>query len=93
MIQICAFKKKDKDGGEGRPQFGGLWKVPSLVVLAEISCLVVNGRFQCLIAFRTRRRSIIFTFPPNKFYLDFISFILKCYFTMVLYFMPFLFFP
>ncbi len=26
MIQICAFKKK-KEGGEGRPQFSGLWKV------------------------------------------------------------------
>jgi hypothetical protein len=68
MIQIYAFKKKDKEGGEGKPQFGGLWKVPSLVVFGEISCLVVNGRFQCLMALRKRRISIIFTFPPNKFY-------------------------
>jgi hypothetical protein len=24
------FKKKEKEGGEGRPQFGDLWKVPML---------------------------------------------------------------
>jgi hypothetical protein len=28
MIQICAFKEKEKEGGEGRPQLGGEWKVP-----------------------------------------------------------------
>jgi hypothetical protein len=28
MIQICAFKEKEKEGGEGRPQLDGLWKVP-----------------------------------------------------------------
>jgi hypothetical protein len=27
MIQICAFKDKEKEGNEGRPQLGGLWKV------------------------------------------------------------------
>jgi hypothetical protein len=35
MIQIHAFKEKDKDkdkeGGKGRPQLGGQWRVPSLV--------------------------------------------------------------
>jgi hypothetical protein len=37
MIQINAFKEKEKEGGEGRPQLDGLWKVPSFVA---------NGRFQ-----------------------------------------------
>jgi len=27
MIKICAFKEKEKEGGEGRPQLSGLWKV------------------------------------------------------------------
>jgi hypothetical protein len=26
MIQIRAFKKKEKDGGERKTQLGGLWK-------------------------------------------------------------------
>jgi len=30
MIQICNFKEKEKEGGEGRPQLGGQWKVPML---------------------------------------------------------------
>ncbi len=30
MIRIRSFKKKEKDGGEGRSQFGGQWKVPLL---------------------------------------------------------------
>jgi hypothetical protein len=33
MIQICTFKKKEKKGGERKPQLGGQWKVPSLVAL------------------------------------------------------------
>jgi hypothetical protein len=28
MIQIRPFKEKEKEGGEGRSQFGGQWKVP-----------------------------------------------------------------
>jgi hypothetical protein len=36
MIQIRAFKEKEKEGGEGKSQLGGSWKVPSLVA---------NGRF------------------------------------------------
>jgi hypothetical protein len=36
MIQIHAFKEKEKEGGEGRPHLDGLWKVPSFVA---------NGRF------------------------------------------------
>ncbi len=28
MIQINAFKEKEKGGGERRPQLGGQWKVP-----------------------------------------------------------------
>jgi len=58
MIQICAFKKKEKKEGEGRSQFGGIWKVLSLVAFGETSCLVAFGR---------RRKNIIFIsfhFPP-----------------------------
>jgi hypothetical protein len=53
MIQICAFKKKKKEGGEGRPQFGDPWKVSNLMALGEVSCSV---------AFGTKRRSIFFIF-------------------------------
>jgi hypothetical protein len=28
MIQIPPFKEKKKEGGEGRSQLGGQWKVP-----------------------------------------------------------------
>jgi hypothetical protein len=28
MIRIRPFKEKEKEGGEGRSQFGGQWKVP-----------------------------------------------------------------
>jgi len=27
MIQFYALKEKEKEGGEGRPQLGGPWKV------------------------------------------------------------------
>jgi len=30
MIQIRAFKEKEKKGDEKRPQLGGQWKVPML---------------------------------------------------------------
>jgi hypothetical protein len=30
MIRIRLFKKKEKEGGEGRSQLGGEWKVPML---------------------------------------------------------------
>ncbi len=30
MIQIRAFKGKEKEGCEGRPELGGQWKVPLL---------------------------------------------------------------
>jgi hypothetical protein len=56
MIQICAFKNKEKEGGEGRPQLGGPWKVPSLVTF---------GRKRRNIIFTS------FHFPPHKFYLNF----------------------
>jgi len=80
------------------------WKVPSLVALEETFCLVANGRFQCLVAFRMfhawwsmgKHLFHLFSFfPPNKFYLKFFSLILKFYFTMVLdhYFTFFLLFP
>jgi hypothetical protein len=28
MTRILIFKEKEKEGGEGRPQLSGLWKVP-----------------------------------------------------------------
>jgi hypothetical protein len=28
MIHVHAFKNKEKEGRKGRPQIGGLWKVP-----------------------------------------------------------------
>jgi len=30
MIQIRAFKEKEKEGGEGKPPLIGQWKVPML---------------------------------------------------------------
>jgi len=33
MIQIRIFKEKGKEGGEGKPQLGGQWKVPSLMAI------------------------------------------------------------
>jgi hypothetical protein len=30
MIQICAFKEKEKERDERKPQLGGQWKVPML---------------------------------------------------------------
>jgi hypothetical protein len=64
MIQIRTFKEKKKEGSEGRPQFGGQWKV-----------LMLSGPWKVpsLVAFGTRKRNIHFTyfhFPPNKFYLN-----------------------
>jgi hypothetical protein len=62
MIQIHTFKEKGKEGGEGRPQFGGQWKVP---------CLVAFGRRRRNILFTS------FYFPPHKillkpfFFIDF----------------------
>jgi len=47
MIQIRAFKEKEKEkGGEKRPQLGGPWKVPNLITNGEAFCLVAFGRFQ-----------------------------------------------
>jgi hypothetical protein len=36
MIQICAFRKKEKEGSEGRPQLGGLWKVSMFGGLCKV---------------------------------------------------------
>jgi hypothetical protein len=35
MIQIHVFKEKGREGNKGRPQLGGQWKVPSLVVFGR----------------------------------------------------------
>ncbi len=37
MIKVHAFKRKKKEGNKEKPQFGGQWKVPSLVVNRETS--------------------------------------------------------
>jgi hypothetical protein len=55
MIQIRAFKEKEKEGGEGKFQLGGQWKV---------QCLVAFGRRMKNIIF------IFFHLPPNKFCLN-----------------------
>jgi hypothetical protein len=64
MIQIHPFKKKENEGGEGRPQLGGLERFQFLMTLEK---------FQCLVAFGRKRKNILFIsfhFPPNKFYLN-----------------------
>jgi len=65
---------------------GGQWKVLMLGGPWNVPCLVVNGETSF---------SLLFTFPPNKFYLHFFFIVLRFYFTMVLnyYFTSFLPFP
>jgi hypothetical protein len=46
MIQIRAFKEKEKEGGERKPQFGGRSKVPMLGGPLKVPNFVANGRFQ-----------------------------------------------
>jgi hypothetical protein len=70
MIQIRAFKKKEKDRGEGIPKLGGLWKV-----------LMFGGPWKE----KENHSFHLFSLPPNKFYLNFFfPLILRFYFTMVL---------
>ncbi len=38
MIRIRTFKEKEKEGGEGRPQLGGFWKV----ILLKLSFFVID---------------------------------------------------
>jgi hypothetical protein len=58
MTQIHTFKKKEKEGNEGKSQLGSPWKVPNLVAF---------GRRRRSILFTS------FHFPsPNKFYLNLI---------------------
>jgi hypothetical protein len=66
------FKEKEKEGGEGRSQFGGEWKVlmvalgrfHCLVAFERFYCLAAFGRFQCLVA-NGRRRKNTFSPPPT----------------------------
>ncbi len=55
MIQIHAFREKEKEGGKGRPQLGGQWNVPMFggqwgsILLGgqwKVPSLVANARFQ-----------------------------------------------
>jgi hypothetical protein len=63
MIQICAFKEKEKEGGEGEPQLGGQWKAPSLVALGMFHVwLFLKGKGETSF-------SHPFIFYPIRFYL------------------------
>jgi hypothetical protein len=39
MTQICAFKEKEKEGDERKPQLDDLWKVPMLSGLWKVLML------------------------------------------------------
>jgi hypothetical protein len=65
MIHIFSFKNKEKKVGEGRPQLGGQWKVPSLVAL---------GMLHVWCPLEKKKKNIIFTsfhLYPIKFYFFF----------------------
>jgi hypothetical protein len=78
MIQICTFKEKGKEGGEGRPQLGGQWKVLSLVALemnpmpgGQCGSILFDGQWKVLslVALGKIKKHIIFTsfhFSPHK---------------------------
>jgi hypothetical protein len=84
MIQICAFKEKEKEGGEGRFQLDGQWKVPSLVAFemnpmlgGQWGNILLDDQWKVpnLVAFGRRRKSILFTpfhFLPHKILLKFL---------------------
>jgi hypothetical protein len=81
MIQIRAFKEKEKKGDEKRPQLGGQWKVPML-----------GGPWKE----KEKHPFHLFSFPPpNKFYLIFFFIDIKVllYHGFRPLFMPFLPFP
>jgi hypothetical protein len=90
MIRIRPFQKKEMEGGEGRSQLGGPWKVPLLggqwkvpLFGGQWKVLLVNGLW------KDKEYLFIFTssgFPPYKFYLNLQFFPLtsRFYFIMVL---------
>jgi hypothetical protein len=55
MIQIRVLLEKEKEGGEGRPQLGGEWKVPML-----------GGPWKE----KEKHLFDLFSLPPNTFYLN-----------------------
>jgi hypothetical protein len=70
MIQICAFKEKEKEGGEERPQLGGRWKVPSLMAFetnlmfkGQWGNILLSDQWKVLslVIFGRKRKSIFFT--------------------------------
>ncbi len=70
MIQIRAFKEKEKERGEGRPQLDGQWKVP-----------MESGLWKE----KEKHPFHFFSLPLQQILLKpFFSLILKFYFTMVL---------
>jgi hypothetical protein len=60
MIRIRTFKEKEKEGGERRPQLGGLWKVS-----------MFGGPWKE----KEKHFSHLFSFSPQQFYLNLIFFI------------------
>jgi hypothetical protein len=55
MIRIHFFKKKEKEGNEGKSQLGGQWKVPML-----------GGQWKE----KEKHLFTSSHFPPKKFYLN-----------------------
>jgi hypothetical protein len=64
MIRIRPFKEKEKEGGEGRSQLGGQWKVPFLGGTWKVP--LFDGQW------KEKEKHLLTSshFPPNKFYLN-----------------------
>jgi len=68
------FKEKEKEGGEGRSQFGGQWKVPMLGGQQKVPMLGGQRKVPMLAGQWKEKDKHLFTsshFTPNKFYLNF----------------------
>jgi len=62
MIQIRRLKKNEKEGGEGKSQLNGQWKVPMLGGPWKVPLL--SGQWK-----EKEKHLFPFShFPPNKFY-------------------------
>jgi hypothetical protein len=64
MIRIGLFQEKEMEGGEGRSQLGGEWKV--LLFGGPWKVPLFGGQWK-------EKEKHLFTsshFPPNKFYLN-----------------------
>jgi hypothetical protein len=82
MIQIRPFQEKEMEGGEGRSQLNGQWKVPLFGGPWKVPLLGGPWKVPLLGGQWKEKNKYLFTFshfPPNKFYLNlqFFSFDLK----------------